>query len=118
MTWQHWMMTRCASSCSLSSTASPEVRLTWNLSAEGTMSMWCSCPKVRRLSRCRQMVGGCAVADNQARMEFRHTLTRADAGLEPTDPVDARGKVPESWCCVDCGVNTAPGSKTRAEVEA
>jgi flavoprotein len=25
--------------------------------------------------------------------------------------------VPESWCCIDCGVNTAPGCPTRAEVE-
>jgi hypothetical protein len=32
--------------------------------------------------------------------------------------VDARGQMPESWCCIDCGVNTAPGFLTRAEVEA
>ena len=25
--------------------------------------------------------------------------------------------VVESWCCVDCGVNTAPGCSTRAEIE-
>ena len=31
---------------------------------------------------------------------------------------DLRGSVPESWCCVDCGVNTAPGFSTRAEMEA
>jgi hypothetical protein len=30
---------------------------------------------------------------------------------------DLRGRAPESWCCVDCGVNTAPGFKSRAEVE-
>src|SRR5262245_16353555 len=24
---------------------------------------------------------------------------------------------PESWCCVDCGVNTAPGMQTRAQLE-
>jgi hypothetical protein len=29
-----------------------------------------------------------------------------------------KGVVVESWCCVDCGVNTAPGCSTRAEVEA
>jgi hypothetical protein len=23
---------------------------------------------------------------------------------------------PVTWCCVDCGVNTAPGLKTRAEI--
>jgi hypothetical protein len=26
--------------------------------------------------------------------------------------------VTESWLCIDCGVNTAPGCSTRAEVEA
>jgi hypothetical protein len=30
---------------------------------------------------------------------------------------DLRGWVPESWCCVDCGVNTAPGLLKRAETE-
>jgi hypothetical protein len=29
----------------------------------------------------------------------------------------ARGKIPETWCCVDCGVDTAPGCKNRKEVE-
>jgi hypothetical protein len=24
---------------------------------------------------------------------------------------------PDSWCCVDCGVNTAPGCPNRAEAE-
>jgi hypothetical protein len=24
---------------------------------------------------------------------------------------------PESWCCVDCGINTAPGFPRRAEIE-
>ena len=28
-----------------------------------------------------------------------------------------RGKTPESWCCVDCGVNTAPGHPNRKELE-
>src|SRR5262249_23976911 len=27
------------------------------------------------------------------------------------------GKTPESWCCVDCGVNTAPGHPDRIEME-
>jgi hypothetical protein len=31
--------------------------------------------------------------------------------------LDFRGEVPESWHCVDCGVNTAPGMKNRAETE-
>ena len=28
-----------------------------------------------------------------------------------------RGKTPESWCCVDCGVNTTPGHPNRKELE-
>jgi hypothetical protein len=32
--------------------------------------------------------------------------------------MDLRGLLPESWCCVDCGFNTAPGLSTRAEAEA
>ena len=31
--------------------------------------------------------------------------------------LDLKGTIPESWCCVDCGVNTAPGCSNRAEVE-
>jgi hypothetical protein len=31
---------------------------------------------------------------------------------------DLRGAIPESWLCVDCGVNTAPGLSTRVEMEA
>jgi hypothetical protein len=31
--------------------------------------------------------------------------------------VDLRGLAPESWCCVDCGVNTAPGFFNRVELE-
>jgi len=27
------------------------------------------------------------------------------------------GLTPESWCCVDCGVNTAPGMANRAMME-
>jgi hypothetical protein len=30
---------------------------------------------------------------------------------------DLKGVVPESWCCVDCGVNTASGMMNRAEME-
>jgi hypothetical protein len=33
-------------------------------------------------------------------------------------PKDLRGLAPESWHCVDCGVNTAAGMSTRAELEA
>jgi hypothetical protein len=28
-----------------------------------------------------------------------------------------KGLIPESWCCIDCGYNTAPGLTTRAEAE-
>jgi hypothetical protein len=31
--------------------------------------------------------------------------------------IDAKGKVPESWNCVDCGINTAPGLLNRKETE-
>jgi len=30
---------------------------------------------------------------------------------------DLTGRSPESWLCVDCGINTAPGCLTRAELE-
>jgi hypothetical protein len=30
---------------------------------------------------------------------------------------DLKGLTPESWCCVDCGVNTFPGCPTRIEME-
>lgn len=29
-----------------------------------------------------------------------------------------KGWIPESWCCIDCGFNTAPCLSTRAETEA
>ena len=30
---------------------------------------------------------------------------------------DLKGKVPESWSCIDCRVNTAPGHLTREQME-
>jgi len=33
------------------------------------------------------------------------------------DPTNFDGLVPESWHCIDCGVNTAPGCLNRAELE-
>jgi hypothetical protein len=36
----------------------------------------------------------------------------------PPDDTSLKGKLPESWVCVDCGVNTAPGLFNRAEMEA
>jgi hypothetical protein len=32
-------------------------------------------------------------------------------------PERFKGLVPESWCCIDCGVNTAPGLLNRVEME-
>jgi len=29
----------------------------------------------------------------------------------------AKGAIPESWLCIDCGFNTAPGCSTRVEIE-
>jgi hypothetical protein len=34
-----------------------------------------------------------------------------------TSPADFKGRTPETWCCVDCGYNTAPGCLTREELE-
>jgi hypothetical protein len=36
---------------------------------------------------------------------------------KPFERVDLRGCVPESWACIDCGVNTAPGCFDRARLE-
>ena len=38
---------------------------------------------------------------------------------EPDDNAyyDFTGLIPESWCCVDCGLNTAPGLPNRREAE-
>jgi hypothetical protein len=30
---------------------------------------------------------------------------------------DLRGKLPESWACIDCGINTAPGLLNREQME-
>ena len=34
-----------------------------------------------------------------------------------SDRFDLKGVTPESWACVDCGINTAPGYPTRVEME-
>ncbi|MFY9958320.1 hypothetical protein [Bradyrhizobium sp.] len=33
------------------------------------------------------------------------------------EKVDMRGLVPESWACIDCGINTAPGVLNRVRIE-
>jgi hypothetical protein len=36
----------------------------------------------------------------------------------PPDTINSlKGLIPESWLCIDCGMNTAPGLMTRAEAE-
>jgi len=34
-----------------------------------------------------------------------------------SDRFDLKGATPESWACIDCGINTAPGYPTRIEME-
>ena len=34
-----------------------------------------------------------------------------------SDQFDLMGVTPNSWVCVDCGINIAPGYPTRAEME-
>jgi hypothetical protein len=34
-----------------------------------------------------------------------------------TGKLDLKGVAPESWCCIDCDINTAPGMSTRAELQ-
>jgi len=36
---------------------------------------------------------------------------------EAEDATDLSGLMPESWHCIDCGMNTAPGLLNRAEME-
>jgi hypothetical protein len=31
--------------------------------------------------------------------------------------MNLEGVTPESWCCIDCGINTAPGWPSRVEME-
>jgi hypothetical protein len=37
-----------------------------------------------------------------------------------TEPkrISLKGRTPETWLCIDCGVNTSPGMSTRVELEA
>jgi hypothetical protein len=38
-------------------------------------------------------------------------------GSDEMKKPDLRGKVPESWACIDCGINTAPGLLNREQME-
>jgi hypothetical protein len=45
-------------------------------------------------------------------MRQKETKVNAD-----NDKPDFRRMLPESWQCIDCGRNTAPGIKNRAQSE-
>jgi len=45
------------------------------------------------------------------------TTTELPADLKLEIHETFEGLVPESWCCIDCGMNTAPGMLNRAEME-
>jgi hypothetical protein len=57
-------------------------------------------------------------------MQEKHILHEIEAGLfevehgRPAASPSLEGVVPESWLCVDCGRNTAPGLLNRTELEA
>jgi hypothetical protein len=56
-----------------------------------------------------------------SRRQSKH-WNREHPGDEPGDGVmmskaDLRGKVPESWACIDCGINTAPSVLNRKQME-
>ena len=49
--------------------------------------------------------------------ELKRQLSDRWTVLHNPDAKSAKGHIPKSWLCVDCGVNTAPGFSTRKEVE-
>ena len=49
-------------------------------------------------------------------MTILHKKAQLSAWAPPYQ--NLKGVVVESWCCIDCGVNTAPGCSTRADIEA
>jgi hypothetical protein len=60
------------------------------------------------------------MADNIKPMPMTAAIiskTKIKIKSEITDPLDMRGLIPESWHCIDCGTNTAPGMLNRAEME-
>ncbi|MET4152008.1 hypothetical protein [Bradyrhizobium barranii] len=58
-------------------------------------------------SMIRRTVAAARRADIGADDRFEHTVHKPDL----------RGKLPESWACIDCGVNTAPGFFNREQME-
>jgi hypothetical protein len=74
-------------------------------------------PQFRHLNE-----NGPATAPTAARPELEDfTLPMIDTlnstALQSQAATDLDGLYPESWCCVDCGTNTAPGCPNRAEAE-
>jgi hypothetical protein len=51
--------------------------------------------------------------DNKLPDDIAALARKADIG----NPGSLKGVTPESWCCIDCGFNTAPSCKTRVEYE-
>ena len=49
---------------------------------------------------------------------FTYQLRAEHIPLTGRNDLSLKGVIPDSWLCVDCGFNTAPGLSTRAEVEA
>jgi hypothetical protein len=45
------------------------------------------------------------------------TKKRKDKPEVDLSKPDLRGKMPESWNCIDCGINTAPGMLNREQME-
>jgi hypothetical protein len=52
--------------------------------------------------------------------QFSYKLDATHAGATPESVkgLSLKGLIPDSWECIDCGFNTAPGLSTRVEVEA
>jgi hypothetical protein len=67
-------------------------------------------PEVDRNIYDRQAIDG---RENGAGSEWR----RGDAMKAFGFAADMRGVIPETWACIDCGINTAPGFLSRARAE-
>ena len=71
----------------------------------------------------RRAVAAARRANIGADDRFEHTVHRRDgapprqSGTPDFDKPNLRGMLPESWACIDCGVNTAPGCFNREQME-
>jgi hypothetical protein len=57
------------------------------------------------------------VAGARRRVKMSETLQEQKLEEPTSDALDLEGKTAESWHCVDCGVNRAPGIPGRADME-